>query len=103
MILEHEYDRPELGPVEFLLAIMHDPTLSIHERLEAARLASPYVPVLAKDDGRLFVLPVMPTPDEWREYILMMRIWESGHTLTEVFGDDCDKWSLSHIQAKGHA
>jgi hypothetical protein len=34
---DHEYDRPDIGPIEFLLAVLHDPTVSLEDRMEAAR------------------------------------------------------------------
>jgi hypothetical protein len=33
---EHLYDCPNLGPVSFLEAVMHDPTVAMRHRLHAA-------------------------------------------------------------------
>jgi hypothetical protein len=35
--MDHAYDDPEIGPIEFLLAVLHDPTVPIQLRADAAR------------------------------------------------------------------
>jgi hypothetical protein len=35
--MDHAYNNPDIGPIEFLLAVLHDPTVSIQLRADAAR------------------------------------------------------------------
>jgi hypothetical protein len=35
------YDNPQITPKDFLLAVMHDPTVGLHTRIEAAKFALP--------------------------------------------------------------
>jgi hypothetical protein len=45
MTCEHQYDDPELSAAGFLLAIMRDPAVSLHLRMDAAaRLLPVYRP-----------------------------------------------------------
>jgi hypothetical protein len=39
---DHEYNKPELSPKEFLLAIMHDRTVPMCMRIEAAAMVAPF-------------------------------------------------------------
>jgi hypothetical protein len=39
---DHEYNNPELSPKEFLLAIMHDTTVPMCMRIEAAAMVAPF-------------------------------------------------------------
>jgi hypothetical protein len=41
---DHEYDDPNLTPLQFLLAVMHDHSVDINDRIKAAEYACPYVP-----------------------------------------------------------
>jgi hypothetical protein len=41
---DHAYDDPSLSPLQFLLAVMHDPTADMADRIKAAETAVPYVP-----------------------------------------------------------
>jgi hypothetical protein len=38
----HAYDNPQITPKNFLLAVMHDPTVGLSTRIEAARMALPF-------------------------------------------------------------
>jgi hypothetical protein len=39
---DHPYDAPGLSPLEFLLAVIHDPTVPLNHRMDAAVAAAPY-------------------------------------------------------------
>jgi hypothetical protein len=41
---DHPYDNPSLSPLQFLHAVMHDPTVPMYFRTRAAEIAAPYVP-----------------------------------------------------------
>jgi hypothetical protein len=34
---DHAYDRPDIGPVDFMVEVMRDRTLTIYDRMHAAR------------------------------------------------------------------
>jgi hypothetical protein len=40
---DHAYDDPNLSALDFLLAVMHDPTTDMADRIKAAETAIPYV------------------------------------------------------------
>jgi hypothetical protein len=40
---DHAYDDPNILALEFLLAVMHDPSVALDDRLRAAEVAAPYV------------------------------------------------------------
>ena len=73
------YDDPALSPLEFLLCVMHDPSVPIDDRLQAAKASLPYVytpvPVSREYDYTL-VIPALPeqrqgfaTPEQLQEII----------------------------------
>jgi hypothetical protein len=39
---DHEYNNPKVSPKEFLLAIMHDRTVPMCMRIEAATMVAPF-------------------------------------------------------------
>jgi hypothetical protein len=41
--MSHDYNDPNLTALQFLLAVMHDPTVDIADRIKAAETAAPYV------------------------------------------------------------
>ncbi len=36
--VDHIYNNPSLGPIQFLRAVVHDPNTSLHHRMRAAEL-----------------------------------------------------------------
>jgi hypothetical protein len=87
----HPYDAPGLSGHEFLLAVMHDPSVDLHLRMQAAEELCraglgdiPHVCTL-----RIVIeggLPgeYIPTDLEAREVALLQRIYNSGQTLTSL-------------------
>jgi hypothetical protein len=75
-------------PVEFLLAVAHDPTVSTEDRIEAVRIVAPYLlwcSLYTIEDGVPTIsLRTLPTPEEWRAVQSLLRIYERGHTLTSL-------------------
>jgi len=45
---DHRYNNPDLSPLDFLLAVMHDVTVPLHHRMAAADAAMPYQPTYPK-------------------------------------------------------
>jgi hypothetical protein len=41
--MDHAYNDPSLSPLQFLLAVLHDPTVDMDDRIKAAEAAFPYV------------------------------------------------------------
>lgn len=87
--MTHTHNLPGIGAHEFLLAVMHDPTVDLHDRMTAAeelcRLG-------LGDIGTIRTLRIVlnnpmgyqPTPEEASEVDLVQRIWSSGQTLTSL-------------------
>jgi hypothetical protein len=87
--MTHAHNLPGIGAHEFLLAVMHDPTVDLHDRMIAAeelcRLG-------LGDIGTIRTLRVVlnnpigyqPTEEEREEVQLVERIWASGQTLTSL-------------------
>jgi hypothetical protein len=46
---QHAYDRPDIGPVEFLFAVMSDPTVHRYDRLQADAALKMILRRLGKD------------------------------------------------------
>jgi hypothetical protein len=106
----HAHNLPGLSAHEFLLAVMHDPTLDLHDRMVAAE-------ELCRqglgDIGTIHTLRIVltggigyqPTAEEWEEVHLVQRIWDSGQTLTSLgFFDGPGPYSgkiLARLPIKG--
>jgi hypothetical protein len=85
----HTYNSPGVCAHEFLLAVMHDPTVDLHDRMVAAedlcRLG-------LGDIGVIQTLTIIitggigyqPTAEEAQEVDLLQQIWNSGETLTSL-------------------
>jgi hypothetical protein len=43
--MDHAYNDPDISPLEFMFAVLHDPTVPTITRLEAARTLALYVPL----------------------------------------------------------
>ena len=59
----HAYDDPDLSPLEFLLAVMRDPTVPLEERVATAKATLPYVyiPVpVSREYEYTIVIPALP-------------------------------------------
>ena len=101
--MEHEYDRRGITPVEFLLAVAHDSTVSTEDRIEAIRIVAPYLwcSLYTIEDGVPTIsMHTVPTPEEWRAVQSLLRIYERGHTLTSLGLMDTP---LEEMPVKGHA
>ena len=59
---EHLYDCPNLGPVSFLQAVMHDPTVAIRDRMRAAEILEGLraKDILSDDLGEMFTYVIPP-------------------------------------------
>jgi hypothetical protein len=87
----HPYDTPGMPSHEFLLAVMHDPTVDLHLRMQAAE---GLCRAGLGDIGTIHTLRIViegglpgeyiPTDLEAREVALVQRIWDSGQTLTSL-------------------
>ena len=85
----HAYDNPGISSHEFMLAVMHDPTVALQIRIWAA---DELCRAGLDDIGTVRVLrvvieggmPYQPTTDEQQEVALLHRIWASGQTLTSL-------------------
>jgi hypothetical protein len=85
----HTYNSPGLCAHEFLLTIMHSPTMDLGLRIKAAD----YLCRLGLGDiGAVRVLKIVitggvgyqPTAEEQQEVDLVHHLWNSGHTLTSL-------------------
>jgi hypothetical protein len=92
---------------EFLLSVMHDSSVDLMNRIEAAgKLVSaglgdiPHVRTLHIHIDCGYI----PTAEELREVLLLQRIYASGQTLTSLGWDGSPmRYILSDMQVKGHA
>jgi hypothetical protein len=85
--MSHEYNRPGIGPIEFLLAVAHDPTVELRDRLQAIRIVALYLfcSYVTYEDGVPTInMRNLPTPEEWRTMQPILRLYERGLTLTDL-------------------
>jgi len=87
---------PEPSPLEFLLAVMHDPYAVPRQRIRAARLAAPYLhrppdpaemPIVINDPFGFDVDPVLERAlrdDWWRAYRLLQERISQKNTLNDA-------------------
>jgi hypothetical protein len=87
--MTHPHNLPGLSGHEFLLAVMHDSTLDLHDRMVAAEeLCSAGLGNIGTIHTLRIVieggLGYIPTAEEASEVALLERIWASGQTLTSL-------------------
>jgi hypothetical protein len=88
---DHTYDTPGISPHDFLLAVMHDRTVDLHLRMQAAE---ELCRLNLGNIGAIHTLRIViegglpgeyiPTDLEAREVALLQRIYNSGQTLTSL-------------------
>jgi hypothetical protein len=109
--MTHPHNLPGLSGHEFLLAVMHDKTVDLGLRMDAAE-------ELCRqglgDIGTIRTLKIVmtggvgyqPTAEEWEEVKLVQAIWNSGQTLTSLgYFDGPGPYSgkiLARLPIKGH-
>jgi hypothetical protein len=89
MTQTHTYNSPGLCAHEFLLTIMHSPTMDLGLRMNAAEKLCR---VGLGDIGAIRTLTIVitgglgyqPTAEEQQEVDLLQQIWNSGETLTSL-------------------
>jgi hypothetical protein len=107
----HTYNSPGFGAHEFMLAVMHEPTVDLGLRMYAAeRLCHAGLGDIGVVRVHKIIIDAgyVPTPEEWQEVQLLHRIWASGHTLTSLAY--FDNWEpgqsgylLADMRTKGNA
>src|SRR5262249_1225484 len=100
MIEQHEYNHPGLSPLQFMLAVVNDPTVDIRDRLKAAEYAAPYLYAVPKQ-----IRDLRPTVKVTIPY--MPDLWFASFT-PEMQNDllyikDCYDRGLNPFEVKGHA
>jgi hypothetical protein len=86
--VDHEYNRRGIGPIQFLLAVMHDTTVPLPVRAKAAKDLCDlgYGEIGSFRHVTIHVTGGMSphyTPEELNQLRGLQRLYASGHTLTE--------------------
>jgi hypothetical protein len=82
------YDRPDISPLQFLLAVMHDSSLPIATRTKAASLAAPYVWPKDREPSLTIKIEGFPSIEFMKDLLYIKRCWEAGIL------PDPDSWEI---------
>jgi hypothetical protein len=102
---DHAYDDPNISAKDFLIAVMHDPTVPLRLRMTAADKVAPFMhPSLPQNRPAAFriKIPELPdfSPELWADLFHALRCYRAG---VLPFPTTDPETGLDFTKVKGHA